>query len=80
METVPRADKPTYEQFREEWLAEIKEANLSPLAKGRRFATKLITQWLGVTADDNDFVICDGSGDGGIDIAYLQRADSDPGE
>ena len=70
-------DKPTYEQFREEWLSEIKEANLSPLDKGRRFATKLVTQWLGVTTDDDDFVICDGSGDGGIDIAYLQRADSD---
>ena len=71
------ADKVSYEQFRDEWLTEIEEANLSSLEKGRLFATKLITQWLGVTTDDDDFVICDGSRDGGIDIAYLQRADTD---
>ena len=45
--------------------------------KGRRFASNLITQWLDVTTDDDDFVICDGSGDGGIDVAYLKRADID---
>lgn len=70
-------DKVSYEHFREEWLAEIEAGAPSPLDKGRRFAAKLITQWLGVTTDDEDFVICDGSGDGGIDIAYLQRADND---
>ena len=73
------SDKPSYEQFRQEWLTEIEEANLSPLDKGRRFASKLVTQWLGVTSDDDDFVVCDGSGDGGIDIAYLKRADTDVG-
>ena len=66
-----------YKTFREEWLAEIADADLSPLEKGRRFATKLITQWLEVTTDDDDFVICDGSGDGGVDVAYLKRADVD---
>ena len=71
------SDKPTYEQFRAEWLVEIEDESLSPLDKGRRFAAKLVTQWLGVTSDDDDFVICDGSGDGGIDIAYLHRADTD---
>ena len=70
-------EKISYEQFREEWLAEIEEGNPSPLDKGRRFAAKLVTQWLGVTTDDEDFVVCDGSGDGGIDIAYLKRADTD---
>ena len=39
-------DKVSYEQFREEWLSEIEDANPSPLEKGRFFATKLITQWL----------------------------------
>ena len=73
------SDKPTYEQFRDEWLVDIEDGNLSPLDKGRRFAAKLVTQWLGVTSDDDDFVICDGSGDGGIDIAYLHRADTDVG-
>ena len=40
---------------------------------------KLVTQWLGVTGDDEDLVLCDGAGDGGIDIAYLYRADIDDG-
>ena len=71
-------EKPSYEQFRQEWLTDIETGELSPIEKGRRFASKLITQWLGVTTDDDDFVICDGSGDGGIDVAYLQRADNDP--
>ena len=68
MTTAGIVDKVSYEQFREEWLAEIEGGNLSPLGKGRLFGTKLITQWLGVTTDDDDFVICDGSGDGGTDI------------
>ena len=67
----------TYEQFREEWLADIESEDLSPLDKGRRFGTKIITQWLDVSTEDEDFVVYDGSGDGGIDIAYLQRADRD---
>ncbi len=79
MTTASATDKVSYEQFREEWLAEINDDNLSPLDKGRRFGSKLITQWLGVTTDDDDFIICDGSGDGGIDIAYLKRADTDTG-
>lgn len=70
-------DKVTYEQFCSEWLSEIEDGSPSSLEKGRRFAAKLVTQWLGVTTDDDDFVICDGSGDGGIDVAYLQRADGD---
>jgi hypothetical protein len=49
----------------------------SPLDKGRLFGTKIIAQWLSVTTDDDDFVICDGSGDGGIDIAYLKHSDLD---
>ena len=76
MATPNPTDKVSYEQFRDEWIAEIAEGDLSPLDKGRLFATKLVTQWLGVTTDDEDFVVCDGSGDGGIDIAYLKRAET----
>ena len=78
MTTIEKADdKISYEQFQQEWLTEIESATGSPLEKGRRFATKLITQWLGITTHDEDFFVCDGPGDGGIDIAYLQRADND---
>ena len=77
MTTVNSAtEKPTYDQFREEWLDEIEDLGLSSFDKGLRFGSKLVSQWLGVDADDADFIICDGSGDGGIDIAYLQRADA----
>ena len=79
MTTGNAIGKISYEQFRDEWLTEIEEPGLSSLDKGRLFGAKLVTQWLGVTTDDEDFVICDGSGDGGIDIAYLQRADTDSG-
>ena len=60
-------------------ITEIEEAHVSPLEKGRWFAAKLVTQWLDITTDDEDFIVCDGSGDGGIDIAYLKRADTDTG-
>ena len=73
-------EKVTFEEFCEEWLREFTEENLSPVEKGQGFAFKLITQWLGVTDDDEDLVLCDGSGDGGIDIAYLRRADIDDSE
>lgn len=43
---------------------------------GHRFARKLLTQWLDVEDSSDDLVYCDGAGDGGIDIAYLHRADT----
>ncbi len=67
----------TYAEFCEEWLREFTEADLPPFEKGQRFAFKLVTQWLNVSEGDDDLVLCDGSGDGGIDIAYLHRADMD---
>lgn len=70
-----KANSITYTQFREEWVADIEAEGLTPLAKGRLFGAKLISEWLDVTTEDDDFFICDGAGDGGIDIAYLQRAD-----
>ena len=70
----------TLEEFREEWLREFTEGNLPPVEKGQRFSLKLVTQWLGVNDDDEDLVVCDGSGDGGIDIAYLHRAEFGDGE
>ena len=59
---------------------EFKSADLSPFEKGQQFAYKLITQWLDVAEGDDDLILLDGAGDGGIDIAYLQRPDLDEGE
>ncbi|HEY9632084.1 MAG TPA: hypothetical protein V6D14_01675 [Coleofasciculaceae cyanobacterium] len=35
----------------------------------------MITQWIEVDESSDDIVYCDGSGDGGIDIAYLNRGE-----
>ena len=76
-EAPPGQNEITFEQFCEEWLREFTEKEMSPFEKGSRFAFKMVTQWLDVNEDDEDIVICDGSGDGGIDIAYLRRSDVD---
>lgn len=63
----------TFQEFKEEWLDEILEGNPSNVELGRRFSTKIVTQWLELDNYSDDFIYCDGTGDGGIDLAYLQR-------
>ena len=70
-------DDTTFEQFCEEWLIAIEEPGISAFEKGQRFAYKLVTQWLDVVEGDEDLELLDGTGDGGIDIAYLDRPDLD---
>ena len=60
-----------FEDFREAWLASVREGNPSTRELGRRFAVKLVTQWIDASEYSSDLVLCDGSGDGGIDIALL---------
>jgi hypothetical protein len=67
----------SFTDFRAEWLADITAGSPSTVELGNRFSRKLITQWLDVNEDSEDIIYCDGSGDGGIDIAYLQRDDVD---
>jgi hypothetical protein len=62
----------SYEEFETQWLSDITENNLSSVEKGRNFAVKLISHWLDFSEDTDDIFYCDGSSDGGIDIAYLQ--------
>ena len=66
-----------FEPFLEEWSSEFNQGEMSTIAKGRNFAYKLVTQWLDVSEGDPDLIVCDGSGDGGIDIAYLRRKNVD---
>jgi hypothetical protein len=65
-----------YPAFREEWIAEIGQGEPSNVEKGRRFAAKLFVEWLDL-AEDDETIFCDGSGDGGIDLAVLERGESD---
>jgi hypothetical protein len=70
---------PAFETFLAGWLEEVEEGSPSTTVLGNRFAHKLIMQWLDEADPGDDLVICDGSGDGGIDAAYLDRADDDGG-
>jgi hypothetical protein len=63
------------EAFREQWLVDVKHENESSVERGRRFAQKLVEQWLDLDDASAELVYCDGSGDGGIDVAYLDAAD-----
>ncbi len=67
----------SFEDFKNEWLIEITENNPTTVELGNRFAKKLVTQWLDIEDDNDDMIFCDGSGDGGIDVAYLKRSESE---
>jgi len=74
------ATEVSFSQFKEEWLREVRAGAPSTVELGHRFAHKLVTQWLDVEDSSDDLVYCDGSGDGGIDVAYLYRGDGDEGD
>jgi hypothetical protein len=76
---MPSSDAIPFEAFREQWLADVQQGNPSTVELGRRFAHKLIKQWRDVDDSSSDLVYCDGAGDGGIDIAYLDRGDDEGG-
>lgn len=65
-----------YEDFKKEWLSPIIEGNPSTVELGNRFARKVLGDWLDFNADTEDVVFCDGSGDGGIDVAFLVMGDT----
>ncbi|APR34339.1 AIPR family protein [Paraburkholderia sp. SOS3] len=68
----------TFDAFEKEWLTEIRAGAPSTVELGNRFSRKLVTQWLEIAEDSDspdDICYCDGAGDGGIDIACLQRSD-----
>src|SRR6266568_2750935 len=65
----------TFEAYREEWLEGVRDGKPSTTELGHRFARKILTQWLDIEDSSDDIVYCDGAGDGGIDIAYLQRSE-----
>ena len=68
MDDGPQVD---FEDFREAWLADVRAGEPSTRELGRRFAAKLVTQWIDASEHASDMVLCDGSGDGGIDVALL---------
>lgn len=63
-----------FEQYKAAWMEPIVEGNPSTVLLGQRFAHKIISQWLDMDDESIEATFCDGSGDGGIDIAVLERA------
>ncbi len=70
----------SYEEFKQEWLREITGGNPTSVELGNRFAKKLILQWLDTEDDTQNLILCDGSGDGGIDAAFLSNGQSTENE
>lgn len=66
-------DQIDFETFRASWLEDVQHGNPSTVELGRRFSLKIISQWLDTSAANADLVYCDGSGDGGIDVAFLDE-------
>lgn len=70
------SERISFDDFREEWLEDVKADSPSTLTLGQRFAHKLFTQWRDISVPSDDLIYCDGTGDGGIDIAYLERGEA----
>jgi hypothetical protein len=69
----------TFTEFKDGWLEDVIKDNPSTSELGRRFARKLFTQWQDLPENvGENLVLCDGAGDGGIDIAYLSRKEDVP--
>jgi hypothetical protein len=66
-----------YQDFKDQWLTEIIEGTPSSVEKGHRFARKLLGDWLDFNSEAEDIILCDGSGDGGIDAAFLMMGEID---
>jgi hypothetical protein len=64
----------SFEDFRESWLDSVREGTPTAVQLGHRFAHKIVSQWLDLDEESLEVFYCDGSGDGGIDIAVLERA------
>jgi hypothetical protein len=64
-----------YDAFKQEWLSEILDGSPNTTEKGHRFARKLINQWLDLNDEAAEVILCDGAGDGGIDLASLIRGE-----
>lgn len=62
---------PDFETFLSSWRESIQAGDPSTTELGRRFAHKIVTQWLDAPDSGLEIVYCDGAGDGGVDLAVL---------
>jgi len=70
----------SFDDFRDQWLESVRAGDPSTVQLGNRFASKLVTQWLDIDEGTDGLVYCDGAGDGGIDVAFLDRQEESDSE
>ena len=63
----------SFEDFKASWLESVTADDPTTVQLGQRFAQKVVSQWLDTNDESLEVTYCDGSGDGGIDIAVLER-------
>jgi hypothetical protein len=68
----------TFEEFEMQWLEDVQADSPSTTQLGNRFAQKILRDWLEIDEATAEVILCDGTGDGGIDAAVFVKAD--PGE
>jgi AIPR protein len=71
---------PDFETFLTAWRESIVDGSPTTTELGRRFAQKIVTQWLDVPETGLEIVYCDGANDGGIDLAILDTGAEDDGD
>lgn len=64
-----------FNSFLHEWMSDLLLDKPSTLLLGQRFAKKVLVQAKDLDPDSLDMRVLDGSGDGGIDVAYIARGD-----
>ncbi len=65
----------TFDDFEQQWLESVKAENPSTVELGHRFAEKILRDWHEVDDATAEIILCDGTGDGGIDAAIFVKAD-----
>lgn len=63
--------------FLTSWRESVVAGDPSTIELGRRFAHKVVTDWLDAPESGLEIVYCDGAGDGGIDLAVLDVGPED---
>jgi hypothetical protein len=69
----------TFEEFKSQWLEEVRVGDPSTVVLGHRFAEKILRDWQEIDWATADITLCDGAGDGGIDAAVFVAADPNEG-
>lgn len=65
----------SFDGFEQQWLEEIRAGEPSTTQLGNRFAQKILRDWHEIDDATAEIILCDGSGDGGIDAAVFMKAD-----